>query len=872
MSRPFVVVLPLAALVAAGPACQFDAPPADGDVSAVRTTSGAVVYGDDDRTDWYASEDDALKALTTNAIVALVRPFNIDTSSPDGFAPVGETLGERRDLCDGERFADQPTMAFCSGTLIDDDLVLTAGHCVDDAADCDNTRFVFDYFYAEDGRLETISEEDVYTCGQIVARRLQDGLDYAVVQLDRPVEGGRVPAPVRGGDEPLQAGSMLTVIGFGSGLPAKIDAGGMVTDPRADTLDYFEGTPDTFGGNSGSGVFNANGEVVGILVRGATDYVDDGPCTRVNVLGEDGDGSAEDMVYVARAIEALCETSVASPLCDGRGGYCRPCVADEECLDGFVCGLDAEAGVSYCTEPCAGDGDCRADHTCVDAACLPSRRTSCSGDDVVSVNACGTVVASVATCTGDAFCVDGGCVEPGEGNTCATAVALDLNAAAWRGELVSSAYSDTFESGCGGSGIDRVFSFTIEGFDQAVAFELSGFDTILSLRETCDRVRTLVDCNDDSNPPGNRGSRVEATLSAGTYYLVAESFQFDEGEITLAWTADTVCPCEAGEVQCNGSVRQTCEAGPICPDWVDDPCDTGDTCVEGACVAQSDGDTCENAISLSAATVRGSFGEGLADVFAPSCAGSGADAVYTVELAEPSEVSVRLDAGDGASVSVRRACDDGDSELACAPVEELAAEETFQSQAGTLYVIVDGGARGGEYTLTVNTSPICSDQCGPVGELTCLADGTYRQCGQFDEDSCLDFDTPATCPPNTDCRPEGCVPRCEDACDTEGASLCGEDGGVYECLDQNRDGCLDLVPSGSCDAGELCEAGACVSEAPVDCETNCDVAVCGVCPGASGSAGSGSGCASAARTELPWSGAAIGLVCTLLWRRRRDGR
>ena len=189
--------------------------------------------------------------------------------------------------------------------MIDDDLVLTAGHCVDDAADCDNTRFVFDYFYAEDGRLETISAEDVYTCGQIVARRLQDGLDYAVVQLDRPVEGGRVPAPVRGGDEPLQAGSMLTVIGFGSGLPAKIDAGGMVTDPRADTLDYFEGTPDTFGGNSCSGVFNANGEVVGILVRGATDYVDDGPCTRVNVLGEDGDGNAEDMVYVARAIEAL---------------------------------------------------------------------------------------------------------------------------------------------------------------------------------------------------------------------------------------------------------------------------------------------------------------------------------------------------------------------------------------------------------------------------------------------------------------------------------------------------------------------------------------------------------------------------------------
>ena len=871
MSRP--VFAPLVAVVVLASSiggCRSDAPMTP-EPDAVREASGAVVYGDDDRTDWYASDDEALKALTSNAIVALVRPFNIDTSNPAGFTPVGDTLGDRRDLCDGERFTEQPTMAFCSGTLIDDDLVLTAGHCVDDAADCENTRFVFDYYFAEAGELEPITAEDVYSCGQIVARRLQDGLDYAVVQLDRPVEGDRIPAPVRAGDEPLAIGDALTVIGFGSGLPAKIDAGGAVTDPRADRLDYFGGTPDTFGGNSGSGVFNANGEVVGILVRGATDYVDDGTCTRVNVLSQDGDGNDEDMVYVARAIEALCETSVASSLCDGRGGYCRPCSLDDECLDGFFCGLDPDAGVQYCTQGCIDDGGCRADHTCVEERCVPEQRTECSGDDVVSVNACGAEIGTIASCEGGEFCVEGACAEPGEGNTCETAVALELGAAAWRGELTANAYSDDFDSGCGGSGIDRVFSFTIEGFDQAVAFELSGFDTVLSLRETCDRVRSLVDCNDDSNPPGGRGSRVEATLSAGTYYLVAESFQFDEGPITLAWTADTVCPCEVDALRCDGAVRQRCVAGPICPDWVDEPCDAGNTCVDGACVAQAAGDTCEDAIPLTVESVRGDFGEGLADVFAPSCAVSGADAVYAVDLAEPSAVTIRLASEDGASVSARRTCADVESETACAVVREGQGEQTFETQAGPLYVVVDAGAEGGAYTLTVTTAPICSDQCGPEGELTCLDGGEYRACGQFDEDSCLDFGPTEMCPENTDCRPEGCIPRCEDACETEGAALCGEDGGVYECLDQDRDGCLDLVPSGACDAGEVCDDGACVDE-PVDCETACDVAVCGSCPGDEVAGGSGSGCMASAGGSAPlgWGLVVLGLVA--LRRRARDGR
>ena len=92
-----------------------------------------------------------------------------------------------------------------------------------------------------------------------------------------------------------------------------------------------EGTPNTFGSNSGSGVFNDAREVVGVLVRGEADYTDDGDCTRVRVLEDGGEDGTEDMTYAFRAIDALCETDVETPLCDGRGGWCRPCADDQTC-------------------------------------------------------------------------------------------------------------------------------------------------------------------------------------------------------------------------------------------------------------------------------------------------------------------------------------------------------------------------------------------------------------------------------------------------------------------------------------------------------------------------------------------------------------
>jgi Trypsin-like peptidase domain len=162
----------------------------------------------------------------------------------------------------------------------------TAAHCVD-AGNLASVRFVFGYEMRDAATaLTRISTGEIYRGIRIIGREIgSNGTDWAVVQLDRPVVNHPFVRVRRTGQVPDSAG--VHVIGHPSGLPKKHAGNAAVRDNAS--ARFFVANLDTYGGNSGSPVFNSTThEVEGVLVRGETDYVSNGSCTVSNVCPVDG--------------------------------------------------------------------------------------------------------------------------------------------------------------------------------------------------------------------------------------------------------------------------------------------------------------------------------------------------------------------------------------------------------------------------------------------------------------------------------------------------------------------------------------------------------------------------------------------------------
>jgi hypothetical protein len=249
-----------------------------------------VIYGEDDRRDLFDSRNDPrfVDWARSTAIVVRRADLEVDSQSNSYRLPM-DTFGSMQNLCASEPFLNQPSPGFCSAFLVGSDLLVTAGHCMRSADACSGTSFVFNFGYDYQGRdLSSIDGNDVYHCQAVVAQRLDggNGQDYAVLKLDRQVVG-REPLKLRRTGA-VRPGEGVTVIGHPSGLPTKITSGAKVRVNAAEAP-YFVANLDTYGGNSGSAVFNtATGEVEGILVRGETDFTYQGACAVSNRCTDSG--------------------------------------------------------------------------------------------------------------------------------------------------------------------------------------------------------------------------------------------------------------------------------------------------------------------------------------------------------------------------------------------------------------------------------------------------------------------------------------------------------------------------------------------------------------------------------------------------------
>lgn len=358
----------------------------------VESAAAHIIYGEDDRLDVYASGSAELRSIAASATAALI-PYHLLQSTPDGMRLRGGTLSANENLCADQRFREQPVNASCSATLVARDLILTAGHCVPVNSACDSNAIVFNYRMANERSLAPIHEDDVYGCKEILARAQSSvsGLDFAFIRLDREVAPHLRPVRLRTPRGSLAEGSALSMIGHPNGLPAKITDNARVIRSSLYDGNVFLTNLDAFSGNSGSGVFDDRGDLVGVLVFGHPDYQERsaGGCREVVRRGE-RDGN-EGVVYAYRAFDHLCErsprvSSICDTLCEGRDCAAAftlrsECREGDLSQEGETCAPPAEWRCD--PEDYASGGACQCGCGVPDPDCLlPSRPViGCQGEE-----------------------------------------------------------------------------------------------------------------------------------------------------------------------------------------------------------------------------------------------------------------------------------------------------------------------------------------------------------------------------------------------------------------------------------------------------------------------------------------------------------
>ncbi|MCC6137424.1 MAG: trypsin-like peptidase domain-containing protein, partial [Bdellovibrionaceae bacterium] len=238
------------------------------------SSSLAAIFGIDNRVSLLPESPNNIYGRST-AVAVLSSLIEPDSADGTTYQLLTDSLEDY--LCKDQRFYNMKSLAYaCSGFLVAPDLIVTAGHCMvntgtaenEEDMYCDAYGWLFDYQLNKDGSVQTtkIPADKYYRCKKIIfaVNKNNPSTDYALVQLDRPVTDRK---PLTLNPDTVKQGQFVSMIGYPMGMPM-VRASSASVMLNLEEYGSFVTNLDAFDGNSGSAVFNAKNEVIGILIAG----------------------------------------------------------------------------------------------------------------------------------------------------------------------------------------------------------------------------------------------------------------------------------------------------------------------------------------------------------------------------------------------------------------------------------------------------------------------------------------------------------------------------------------------------------------------------------------------------------------------------